>query len=206
MKVPQKIKEKRTKEIQHIYDIVFNNIDKYNEQIYKIIHLPEEKKLSKKEEKQSIKNLIWNSLEENIAIILKETKKIYLNSFNDNISLNIKDILYQEDDKLFSERIDEWYKEDLSEERLTYQMLLIHNTETLWIIPRVIKAKLNKSKIYIEIIYGGGPDNDINCMEYVDGEAHLENEIELPPYHPNCSCQAVYYEAEDLKQILNDTV
>ena len=203
MKVPQNIRNKRIEEIQNLYNKVFNNSDKYSEQIYKIIHSSNK---TKNEKKQNIKDLIWKSLEETISIVLKEAKQMYPNAFDENISLNIEDILYQEDKKLFPERIDEWYEQDLSEERLTYQMLLIHNTETLWIIPRALKAKLTKSKIYIEIIYGGGPDNDVNCMEYVDGEAHPEDEIELPPYHPNCSCEPVYYETEDLKQIIEDKI
>ena len=132
------------------------------------------------------------SFEETISTVLITAKALYPNSFDENAELNMEEIFYHEDGKYYNDRIAEWYAMDLSDDRLSYQMILILNTETEWIIPRLLKAKLTKSKTYVEIIYGGGPDNDVDCMEYVDGEARPEDEVELPPYHPNCSCEPVF--------------
>jgi hypothetical protein len=36
------------------------------------------------------------------------------------------------------------------------------------------------------------------CNEYCDGEVHKEEDIELPPYHPNCACEPIYYTKEEV--------
>lgn len=85
-------------------------------------------------------------------------------------------------------------------------MWSIAETETLYEVPRILKEKLVKSKVYVEILLGPGPDDTVQCSDYDPGEAYPEEDVELPPYHTNCQCEAVFYETEELQEILKDEI
>ena len=203
MKIPKKIRDNRISEISKIYETALNNTEPYNEKIYRIIKNKEKTKIEKKQE---IKEQILNSLESTIAYILKEIENLYPNSYDKTAKIELEKLLYNKDGLTLDERINQWFAKENNEQILAYHMRLILITETEQIIPRVIQTKLTRNKIYIEILFGGGECLTGVCIDYADGEAYPENEIELPPYHPNCGCEAIFYDIDDLVELLEDIV
>ena len=101
-------------------------------------------------------------------------------------------MLYHGDDKTLEQRVNSWMGEK-NLMNLFYHLCLIVDTETYQLIHQTIREKVNIE--YIEII--GDAECD-RCAEYCDGEVYPADEIELPPYHPGCLCEAIMYEKEDV--------
>ena len=203
MKIPKDIKDKRISEISNVYENALNDTQFYNEKIYRIIN---HKGKIKAQKKQEVKEEILNSLTDTMTYVLKEIEKLYPNSYDKNAKINLEKLLYNKDGLTLNQRIDNWFKEEENEQNLAYHMRLILRTETEQIIPRIIQTKLTRNKIYVEILEGGGECSTGICSEYADGEAYPEDEIELPPYHPDCECQAIFYDIDDLQELLEDKI
>lgn len=203
MKISKDIKDKRISEISNIYENALNDIQFYNEKIYRIIN---DKKKTKTQKKQEVKEEILNSLTDTMAYVLKEIEKLYPNSYDKNAKINLEKLLYNKDGLTLNQRINNWFKEIDNEQTLSYHMRLILRTETEQIIPRIIQTKLTRNKVYVEILEGGGECSTGICSEYADGQAYPEDEIELPPYHPDCECQAIFYDIDDLAELLEDKI
>ena len=199
MKIPKDIKDKRISEISNIYNNALNDTQTYNEKIYRIINNKEKTKIEKRQE---TKEEILNSLTDTMSYVLKEIEKLYPDSYDKNAKIKLEELLYNKDGLTLNQRINNWFKEEKNEQNLAYHMRLILRTETEQIIPRIIQTKLTHDTVYVEILAGGGECSTGVCAEYADGEAYPENEIELPPYHPDCECQAVFYDISDLEEII----
>jgi hypothetical protein len=198
MKVSKKIREKRINDIRKLYNLIIADNQNAKEELYKLLK-KEIKDNTNNAAKESI-NFIEEVLTKNLSTTLSELKKIYSKSFDSKKVLNLQEIFYDADGKTFKERIENWFKEILHENPsqdeiliLFYHLGLIIDTESFKIISYSMQKKLNTE--YVEIIAGEGCDT---CNEYCDGEVHLESEIELPPYHPNCLCETIYFEKEDI--------
>jgi hypothetical protein len=189
MKINSNKRAKRIKEMEFLYSLIVADSEKNKEYIYKIIKETIDNNKEKLEEK--LLDAIYENLENVLSITLSETKKMY-NSFNENKPILLEDILYKKDGKTLEERVHHWMKEDNIMD-LFFHMCLILDTETFQLIHQVIKNKVNVE--YVEIIGEGGCEV---CAEYCDGEVYKEDEIELPPYHPGCLCEVIFYEKEDV--------
>lgn len=203
MKIPKNIRDKRISEISNMYDNALNDIQIYNEKIYRIIN---NKQKTKIEKRQQVKETILDSLTDTMSYVLKEIERLYPKSYDKNAKINLEKLLYNKDGLTLNQRIDNWFKEEENEQNLAYHMRLILRTETEQIIPRIIQTKLTRNKIYVEILEGGGECSTGICSEYADGQAYPEDEIELPPYHPDCECQAIFYDIDDLQELLEDKI
>lgn len=197
MKVQKKLRQKRIEQFNQLYDAVTSNLDYYYKIIYRNI-----KKMTdsnKESTKEIIINAIYNSLEQTKFITERELKKIFSKSFQKK-DIKIQDILYKKDGLTLEERISKWFEQTQKKEILSSNIIRILDTQTYQIVPRITKQdiKKNNEKIFVEIISGGTCSTGI-CLDYADGEAYPEDEIDLPPYHPNCECQAIYYQSNEIE-------
>ena len=193
MIIDSKVRQKRIKQMRNLYDLIMTDNENDKEFIYKVIK--ETINDNKEELEKSILNSIYKILENALSITLSEARKMY-KSFNEDTIINLADMLYNKDDKTLEDRVHSWINEN-NIMNLFYHICLIIDTETYQLIHQTIKNKVNVD--YVEIIGEGGCDI---CAEYCDGEVYKESEIELPPYHPGCMCEVVYYEKEDILEEL----
>lgn len=198
MKISKQIRNKRIVQINNLYNLIIANNEINKEELYKL--LKEQIENSIDNASKEITNFIYEVLTKNLSITLSELKKIYSDSFNSDEVIKLQDIFYEEDGQSFEDRIENWFTNILSNNPsqkeiliLFYHLCLILDTESFKIITYTMKNKLNTS--YVEIIAGEGCEI---CNEHCDGEIHKEEDIELPPYHPSCQCEAIYYKKEDI--------
>ena len=198
--ISEKTRKKRKNQINKIKKETDFIIEKYEEKIYRIIKRKEN--IIKKQ--SQIYDVMITAFEEIISSVIKEVKKFYPNSFNEGSVVTLEDILYQEDGETLEERIKERLIDDPQkiQENLR-RMSLIVETDGHRILYQTIKAKTKSDVTYIEIELGGGECSTGICLDYADEEIHPENDIDLPPYHPGCECEAIYYEFEDLIEAEN---
>ena len=112
----------------------------------------------------------------------------------------LEDLTYSKDGKSLEERIKKHY--DVAVRRtnvkdyLYNRIVLIIDTETLYASNHVIHGKLKKYATHIEVI-----NFDEECCEdhpecehwLKQGKIPIEELEELPPYHPDCECEVIYY-------------
>jgi hypothetical protein len=196
--VDEKIREKRIQEIHDLYNLIIADNENAKEELYTLMKKAIED--NKDEAATHTANAIYEILETNLSTTLTELRKIYSKSFNEETILDLQEIFYQEDGKTLEERIENWFNEVLSDKPtqdemliLFYHLSMIVDTESFNIISYTMKNKLDTT--YVEIVAGEGCDI---CNEYCNGEVYEEDEIELPPYHPSCTCEPIYYEKEDI--------
>ena len=198
MKVKKQIRQKRIQQFNHLYNIITSNLDYYYGLIYKEIKKMTEN--NKVKTKNRVIELILDSLKETKFLTERELKKIFPKSYEIQ-NIEIQNVLYKQDGLTLTERIDKWFNQTKRKEELSYQMTRILDTQTYHIVPIILKEDLkrkNDEKVYVEIISNEDCNSGI-CLDYADGEAHLEDDIDLPPYHPNCECQAIYYQSNEIE-------
>ena len=148
-----------------------------------------------------LENLVYDSLIETYSITIKAVKTIYNMDFTEIIDKDtIKDLTYSKDGKTLSERLHNHY--DNAVKRINpidyfyNRLVLIMDTETLYASNHVIHGKLKKYATHVEIIgisECSGEDEGL-CEYYVSkGKMPIEELDELPPYHPDCDCEIIYY-------------
>ena len=187
MIVNSTIKNKRIKEMRNLYDLIVKDNENYKEILYKIIkETIEETNLEEK-----ITNNIYDALTNAMGLTLAEARKMY-KSFDESRQIELEHLLYSKDGKTLEQRIHSWMGEK-NIMNLFYHLCLILDTETYQLIHQTIKEKVNIE--YVEII---GDAECARCAEYCDGEVYPADEMELPPYHPGCLCEAIMYEKEDV--------
>jgi CRISPR/Cas system-associated protein Csx1 len=189
MVIDPKVREKRLQQMTFLYELITKDNEEDKEILYKTLKEGIEENQNKVEE--SVINLIYSILENTLSITLAESKKMY-KSYNDEIVIALADMLYHGDDKTLEQRVHSWMNER-NLMNLFYHLCLIIDTETYQLIHQTIKEKVNIE--YIEVVGDAGCDK---CAEYCDGEVYPADEIELPPYHPGCLCEAIMYEKEDI--------
>lgn len=149
----------------------------------------------------SLEDLVYNSLIETYSITIKAVKTIYNIDFTEIIDEDsIKDLTYSEDGKTLSERLQNHYNTAIKRtnpaDYFYNRLVLIMDTETLYASNHVIHGKLKKYATHVEVI--GSPecsDEDEGLCEYYvsKGKMPIEELDELPPYHPDCECEIIYY-------------
>lgn len=191
MKLVKGIRDKRIKAMQDLYKLALAGNDMSKEDIYKL--LKEHMEKHRKDIKEQIYDTIYQRLEKNLVLSLQQLREQY-QSFDEKRHLDIMDLFYSKDGKTLPERIDSWLdNEDLDLYVVFYQLCLILDTETFHILH---KSMLNKVNIeYCEVI---GCGECCEACENLGGELYPINEVESPPYHPNCTCQLIGYEKQDI--------
>ena len=154
---------------------------------------------------QGLEDLIFNSLTETYSITAAAVKSIYGIQFKDKIDRDtLKDLTYSKDGKTLEERMhkhfDEAIKRDNPALYFYNRTVLVMDTETLYASNHVIHGKLKKYAAHVEVI--GSPECDDEeggmCEYYVSkGKMPIEELDELPPYHPDCECEVIYYIDEE---------
>ena len=154
---------------------------------------------------KGLEDLIFESLTETYSITITAVKLIYGIQFKDKINRNtLEKLTYSEDGKTLEERMkihwDNAIKRDNSALYFYNRTVLVMDTETLYASNHIIHGKLKKYATYVEVI--GSPEcNDEDggmCEYYVSkGKMPIEELDELPPYHPDCECEVIYYIDEE---------
>ena len=205
---------------QHIIDEydkmrqqISNSKDSYLELIFKIVKeyfsKVDKTKWSWEELYSLIEPLIYASLEETYRITAKSAKSIYDITFNETIDEEtLKSLTYSKDGKTLEERIHNHYDEAIKRENPSIyfynRMVLIMDTETAYATNHIIHGKVKKYANYVEILEQPECMNEPSSeCEYwvVKGKMSIEELEELPPYHPDCDCQVIYYiDKEKIKE------
>lgn len=189
MVIDSKVRQNRIKQMTHLYELITKDNEKDKEILYKTLKEGIEK--NKNEIEESVVKLIYSILENTLSLTLTEIKKMY-KSYKNDVVIELANILYHGDDKTLEQRVNSWMDEK-NLMNLFYHLCLIIDTETYQLIHQTIREKVNIE--YVEII---GDAECSKCAEYCDGEIYPADEMELPPYHPGCLCEAIMYEKEDV--------
>lgn len=185
--------------------------DHYLEKITKVINQatktvnPEDWSIEDGIYYNEIYQLFYSSFEETYKITSIGLKSIYKEVPNFTVE-NLLDLTYKTDGKTFEERLRTYWQE-------AYQRLKDNqeNLETsIWLIDkynriletetRIIESKVkdNKKPIKASLIV-----IDSGCDACQGGEFAIDEDIELPPYHPNCQCNWWYEETDNPDDIID---
>lgn len=151
-------------------------------------------------------DMFYKSFEKIYLTTSKEIKSIYGRVQDFNVS-NIFDLTFNADGKTIEERIGEYWNEagkKLEQKQIpiaNIKEFLIHNYE------RIIRTETNKienlvkmnkkpQEAYVLIIESG-------CDACEGGEFPADEDVALPPYHPNCNC-TFYYELVQDEDTIED--
>lgn len=181
-------------------------LDEYLQKIVKIII-------------QAIKNYPtgWNNYYKEIEDLFHEfLEKVYnlvinyLNQiYKDLPDFSVKDVFdlaYDIDGKKITERLREYWDEAASRIKNNYDYINVQNylinmyDRILFTESRVVESKIKEFKKPINasmlIIESG-------CEFCIGGEYPPDEDVQLPPFHPNCNCTH-YYETTDNEDDIND--
>ena len=144
-----------------------------------------------------VRNYVWESLEETYSLSSKMVKEIYDLSSQ---KIDLKNLTYDGDGQTLDERLTKYFSEildyllehkeksdwDLVKRNLRVRLLLILDTETQTVKTKVINRKVEAHCEFGEVLPG-------ECCPG-SGGIYPVDELDLPPFHPNCECEVVYYE------------
>lgn len=181
-----------------------NSKDQHLEGLFKYIRsyfrLPKEK-WNKELFLADLEDAIYESLTETYVITAKAVERIYNIIFTDRIDDDtLKDLTYSADGKTLRDRLNNHYDNAIKrDDPTTYfynRIVIIMDTETLYSSNHVIHGKLKRKATYAEVIN----INDDCCEQHPEcehwlkqGKITIEELKELPPYHPDCECEVIYY-------------
>lgn len=167
-------------------------------------------------------NLILDSLEKTYSLTAAAVREIYNIQDNNIENIEMDKLTYSQDGKTLKDRLEQHYssakerknrfaiqikeveakKDDpvsgLNAAMFYYneRMFVILNTETSYISNYLLHKKLKEYASHAEI-YGVGEcmiNDGSPCEEWIKmGKMPIEDLVELPPYHPNCECEVIYY-------------
>ena len=144
---------------------------------------------------------ILQSLEETYAITSAAARKLYGIKSERLQDGEIEELMYSKDGKTLRERLETHYdnaeNRSNSTEYFRNRVVLIVDTETLTVSNTVIHGKLNKEATYAEVI-GVGDCSEAaeegDCEYWIaKDKMPIEELSELPPFHPDCECEVIYY-------------
>ena len=142
---------------------------------------------------------ILQSLEETYAITSAAARKLYGIKSERLQDGEIEELMYSKDGKTLRERLETHYdnaeNRSNSTEYFRNRVVLIVDTETLTVSNTVIHGKLNKEATYAEVIgVGDCSEAEEDCEYWIaKGKMPIEELSELPPFHPDCECEVIYY-------------
>lgn len=163
------------------------------------------KKFGKTPFPQELEETFYDNLEK----IFKNTTDMLYHIYPKAKDYKVKDlfsITYDEDGKTTEERMRKYWKD--GEQRLRnsspikiekirllglFKQLLENESA---IVERVIKQEKVQPIAEYVCIEGGCACNSEKCNAYI-GDWPADEDIPLPPYHPNCECSYFYYDDEN---------
>lgn len=153
----------------------------------------------------ALEMMIFESLTKTYSITAAAAKAIYGIEFNEMPDRDtLEKLTYSKDGKTLEERMEIHFEAAIKRDNpsLYYynRLVLVMDTETLYASNHVIHGKLKKYATHVEVI--GSPecsDEDEGLCEYYvsKGKIPIEELDELPPYHPDCECEVIYYIDEE---------
>lgn len=149
-------------------------------------------------------DLIFASLEETYSITASAAKEIYNITFTDKIDDDtLEQLTYSADGKTLMDRLSEHYDNAIERDDPTMyfynRIVVIMDSETLYASNHVIHGKLKRRATHAEVIN----PNELcweheECEYWIDkGKIPIEELKEIPPYHPACECEVIYYIEEE---------
>ena len=173
--------------------------DKYLKDIWIYIRDNMEK-IPKQDFLNHIQEMILESLEETYSITSAAARKLYNIKAERLKDGEIEELMYSKDGKELYERLEEHYdnaiERDNPSEYFRNRIILIMDTETLTVSNAVLHGKLNKKAKFAEVIGRAEcwEENGGLCEYWISqGKIPIEELTELPPYHPDCECEVIYY-------------
>lgn len=154
---------------------------------------------------KGLEDLIFNSLTETYSITAATIKSIYGIQFKEKIDRDtLEELTYSKDGKTLEDRFKKHWDNAINRDNPALyfynRTVLVMDTETLYASNHVIHGKLKKYATYIEVVGSPECDNEDGgmCEYYVSkGKMPIEELDELPPYHPDCECEVIYYIDEE---------
>ena len=191
-KLTDKIISRETEIAEDITEEIINFYDKKSENWNNLI--------------ETIISLMYISLKQTYQITLQEAKNIYHIENNLDKKITEEDIqpyLYNKDGLTLEERIEKHILEAKEKESydqddrnvLIFKEIRVLDNETLVVSHKLLKDAV-KEKVEYGMVVGGGGCNRSCCSEG-SNEWKPIDEIEEPPYHPNCTCEIIYSDPED---------
>ena len=180
--------------------------DKYLEDIFKYIkvYFSLDKSLWNWETfYQGLEDLIFNSLTATYSITAAAVKSIYGIQFKDKIDRDtLEDLTYFEDGKTLEERMKIHWDNTINRDNPALyfynRTVLVMDTETLYVSNHVIHGKMKKYATHVEVIGAATCLEHEECDYYTSlGKIPIEKLDKLPPYHPDCECEVIYYIDEE---------
>ena len=186
---------------------ISNSKDQHLEGLFKLIktHFKRPKEQWDKEVfLAGIEDLIFASLEETYSITASAAKEIYNITFTDKIDNDtLEQLTYSADGKTLMDRLDAHYDNAVEHDDPTMyfynRIVVIMDSETLYASNHVIHGKLKRRATHAEVI---NPNE--TCYEHEEceywfnkGKMPIEELEEIPPYHPACECEVIYYIEEE---------
>lgn len=182
--------------------------EKYIEEIgvivYKVIKKYKNTNILEVEPLEDIINLVWEFLAKVYGITSYELKQIYKEVPEFSIE-NLQDFLYNKDSKTLEDRIEEYYYEipnnisiasNIADNILiTAEKFLYHIDLTMTTEAQNIETAVKKNKIPLS---AGMLIIEAGCGDLCQGgEYAIDENVDLPPFHPNCQCVWYYDETDD---------
>lgn len=207
-----RIRSKRIRQHNKWTSIINESKDEYASSIIKIanslVRQGKNLKTSKELEelflqsKEQVLDLTFESLEQTYSYSCSMVKEMY------NITskpIDLKDLTYNDDGKTLDERLLEYFQElneyvldyiknnepivwDTIKRSLHQRLLLVLDTETQTVKNKVIRLKVEGHCEFGEILSG---ECD-SCPG--SGGIYPIDELDIPPFHPECMCEVIYYE------------
>lgn len=145
-----------------------------------------------------IYEMILDTLSEVYARTATAVKNIYGVSNGRLEDEEIEKLTYSKDGKSISQRLHEHFVEakqrDDFKNYFFNRIVLIVDTETLTVSNAIIHGKMNKDAKYVEVISGSAYCEEGDCeFWHSKGKIPIEELTELPPFHPDCECEVIYY-------------
>ena len=149
-----------------------------------------------------IENEVFESLEQTYSITVKAIEVLYGIKSNPKDRIEVADLMYSADGKNLYERLQIHFEaacgKDNPSEYLFNRCVLIMDTETSCVSNGLIHGKINKHASYAEVIGNAECDSHPECEYWLSkGKMPIEDLEELPPYHPDCQCEVIYYIDEE---------
>lgn len=185
-------------------------IDKYLQEVVKIVLLAIKNYPTDWDKYyDKIENLFYEFLEKVYNLVINYLNQIY-EKLPDFSVEDIFDLAYDIDGKKITERLREYWDEaaekikqenNNSNNHINVQNYLINMYDRiLFTESRVVESKIKEFKkptnASMLIIESG-------CENCIGGEYPPDEDIQLPPFHPNCNCTH-YYEITDDEDDIND--
>lgn len=149
-----------------------------------------------------VDDMIFESLEHTYAITTKAIEDLYGIKPNPEDKVEVAELMYSADGKTLYDRLQAHFEaacdRDDPSQYMFNRCVLIVDTETSCVSNGLIHGKVNKHAVYAEIVGSGECETHPECDFWITkGKMAIEELEELPPYHPDCQCEVIYYIDEE---------